>query len=277
MGAVLGRAVLGIVCAALLTGWVPGTAAASHVQCGDVIVQDTTLDSDVVCTQIESNGVVIGADNLTLDLRGHSILGPGASEEDASNGIISNAPRTGLVVKNGSVVGFSQGIDLRFTPGSAASNSLFRDLLLRGSVALEVEGDGNRFERNDVNGGFGTMRIEGDNAVVQHNIAAGGDPDVVSVHGDNPTITHNTIVCGSYGATGLEISGGSGGLVAKNSSTDCNEYGFFVFSPGVVVKHNFGSGGSVGIYAGEGVIDGGHNRGIATGEDGVDCVNLRCK
>jgi hypothetical protein len=256
---------------------IAGSATASHVKCGDLVTQDTRLDSDVVCTEIESNGVVLGADGVTLDLGGHSIVGPGVSTEDASNGIISNSPRTGVVVRNGSVFGFSQGIDLRFTPGSAASNSVFMDLLLRGSIAIEVEGDDNRFEHNDVNGGFGTMRIEGDNAVIRHNVAGGGDPDVVSVHGDNPTITHNTIVCGSYGATGLEVSDGTGGLVAKNSSSDCNGYGIFIFLPGTVVRHNFGSGGSVGIYAGEGVIDGGHNRGVATGEDGVDCVNLSCR
>jgi hypothetical protein len=132
---ILGRAVLGAACIWLLVALPAGPAAASHVQCGDVVTQDTRLDSDVVCTQIESNGVVIGADGVTLDLGGHSIIGPGASEEDTSNGIISNAPRTGVVVKNGSVVGFSQGIALRFTPGSAASNSVFRGLLLRGSVA----------------------------------------------------------------------------------------------------------------------------------------------
>ena len=261
---------------AALLGLLPlaPTANATHVQCGDVITQNTRLDSDVVCTEIESNGVVIGADNITLDLRGYSIVGPGASQEDASNGIITDVPRTGLVVKNGTVGGFSQGIDMRFTPGSAASNSVFRDLLLRGAIAIAVSGDHNRFIGNDVYGGFAAMRLDGNNLVVKHNLAGGGDLDVITVNGNQPTIVDNEVVCGPNAALGLTVDGGSGGLVARNSVTNrCNEIGIWIRSPGVVVRGNFGEGASYGIYAEEGVIDGGHNRGVG-GE--TNCVNIDC-
>ena len=45
-----------------------GQAVASHVQCGDVITQDTTLDSDLI--DCPGDGLVIVADNITLDLNG---------------------------------------------------------------------------------------------------------------------------------------------------------------------------------------------------------------
>ena len=57
-----------------------GQALANHVQCGDVITQDTTLDSDLRCP---NNGIVIGADDITLDLRGHTITGPGLDVRSA--------------------------------------------------------------------------------------------------------------------------------------------------------------------------------------------------
>ena len=50
-------------------------ALASHVSCGDTITADTTLDSDLV--DCPNNGIVIGANNVTLDLNGHTIDGDG--------------------------------------------------------------------------------------------------------------------------------------------------------------------------------------------------------
>ena len=35
---------------ALLLALAPGSALGNHVQCGDTITQNTTLDSDVICT-----------------------------------------------------------------------------------------------------------------------------------------------------------------------------------------------------------------------------------
>jgi hypothetical protein len=45
-------------------GWVvttPRSAQAAHVSCGDQIMVDTTLDSDLVCV---GPGLTIGADNV---------------------------------------------------------------------------------------------------------------------------------------------------------------------------------------------------------------------
>lgn len=57
-----------------------GQALAGHVSCGDTITTDTTLHRDLV--NCPSNGIVIGADNITLDLNGHTIDGDGALTED---------------------------------------------------------------------------------------------------------------------------------------------------------------------------------------------------
>jgi len=58
-----------------------GQALASHVGCGDTITTDTTLDSDLV--NCPNNGIVIGANNITLDLNGHTIDGDGAPVDPA--------------------------------------------------------------------------------------------------------------------------------------------------------------------------------------------------
>ena len=60
---------------ALLLALGGSQALANHVQCGDVITQGTTLDSDLI--DCPGDGLVIGADNITLDLNGHTVDGDG--------------------------------------------------------------------------------------------------------------------------------------------------------------------------------------------------------
>jgi parallel beta-helix repeat protein len=55
----------------------PGSASANHVQCGDTITQDTTLDGDLTCA---GNGIGIYGSNVTLNLNGHVIQGSGSGE-----------------------------------------------------------------------------------------------------------------------------------------------------------------------------------------------------
>src|SRR4051794_32517798 len=50
-----------------------GPALGAQVQCGDKIKSDTKLTSDLV--NCPNNGIVIGADHVTLDLNGHRIDG----------------------------------------------------------------------------------------------------------------------------------------------------------------------------------------------------------
>src|SRR5215210_9323889 len=64
--------------AAMVTSLLAVTAApmyASHVGCGSLITTDTTLDSDVgPCV---GDGLIVAADDITLDLGGHTVSGTG--------------------------------------------------------------------------------------------------------------------------------------------------------------------------------------------------------
>lgn len=96
-----------LVCA--LTGFLSlnqGPANANHVQCGDVITQDTTLDSDLL--NCPGDGIVIGADNITLDLGGHTIDGDrgGGTEGLYEDGIDNTAGHDGVTIRNGTIKEF---------------------------------------------------------------------------------------------------------------------------------------------------------------------------
>src|SRR4051812_21832272 len=91
-------------------------AQASHVSCGQTITQDTTLDSDVTdCPEV---GVAIGAGNITLDLKGHTIAGVGFSTVAG----VSNTGFDGVVVKGGTVRDFRTGVLITDASGNQVSN-----------------------------------------------------------------------------------------------------------------------------------------------------------
>jgi len=104
--------------AAALACWlaIGGTqAAAAQVKCGDTITTDTTLHNDLV--NCPSNGIVIGADRITLDLNGHTIDGDGTfsdgcdvATEFCDVGVV-NFRHDGVTVKDGSLRQFGGAVN----------------------------------------------------------------------------------------------------------------------------------------------------------------------
>jgi hypothetical protein len=89
-----------------------GRALASNVICGDTITADTTLDSDLV--DCPNNGIVIGADDITLDLNGHTVSGDGEEfkacpEDEFCDVGLLNDGHDGVTLKDGSVRQFASG------------------------------------------------------------------------------------------------------------------------------------------------------------------------
>ncbi|HEX9830336.1 MAG TPA: NosD domain-containing protein [Thermodesulfobacteriota bacterium] len=85
-----------------LVGW---SSAQADVACGDTITEDTTLTHDLL--NCPGNGIVIGADNITLNCNRHTISGLGP---DGGSIGIALFNRAGVVVKKCSVERFDFGI-----------------------------------------------------------------------------------------------------------------------------------------------------------------------
>jgi large repetitive protein len=110
--------------ATFLLAVAPGAQAAKavHVSCGEIITTDTKLANDL--TNCPRHGIVIGADNITLDLNGHTIDGDGVlfepcpADEPCDVGIANSGIRDGrpfngegydgVTIKNGSVREFAE-------------------------------------------------------------------------------------------------------------------------------------------------------------------------
>jgi parallel beta-helix repeat protein len=83
-----------------------GYTFANHVQCGDTITQNTTLDGDLGCSG-SAPGIRLGAHAVTLDLNGHllthtdagpGIENPGFDDVTIENGAVQTEQSDGIVL-----------------------------------------------------------------------------------------------------------------------------------------------------------------------------------
>jgi|tagenome__1003787_1003787.scaffolds.fasta_scaffold20920257_2 parallel beta-helix repeat protein len=125
----------------------PGRALASHVSCGDTITTNTRLDSDLIDCPLW--GIRIGADDITLDLAGHTIA-QAPNLVEPRGGVVDRVGHRGVTIENGTVRGFDTGVFLI----NATSNRL-RRLTVAGNdydgIDL-LQSEGNRVENNRVYG-----------------------------------------------------------------------------------------------------------------------------
>ena len=103
-----GALIIGMVTAAA------GPASASPLPCGTTVTANVTLTANVDCTSnTTDNGINIGAPDVTVNLNGHSILGPGTSA--GTVGVSDIDAFDNVTVKNGSISNFAAGVDAEGT------------------------------------------------------------------------------------------------------------------------------------------------------------------
>ena len=121
-------------------------ARASHVDCGGTIISDTKLDSDL--TNCPGIGIVIGADNITLDLNGHTIDGDGVLGCDefyaCDFGVDNTAGHDGVKIENGSIRDFATAVFVLDASNNrlrrvSASHNILGGVLLIASPHARVE------------------------------------------------------------------------------------------------------------------------------------------
>ncbi len=210
-------------------------AMAGHVNCGDVLTQDTTLDSDLVCP---GDALRIGADGVTLNLAGYEIRGPGVNSGAVAVDNLSSTPAepggfNDMTVTNGRITDYSGGVRVQDSTGGLISNLTLqgyvqlrgadgyvvrRNVFLKRSILL-VDADSNLIQGNHVEEGR-IQIIMGWENVIDRNKTLG-----IMVNADHTVVSRNAV------RSIPEISG-----IAINNST------------GNVVERNHISGARVGIY-----------------------------
>src|SRR3954447_25903757 len=110
----IGTRLLAVALLALVVGG--GTAFAQNRNstqpaCGAVITVDTKLAADL--TGCPGDGIVIGADGITLDLNGHEIDGDAAAGTTGPDVGIRSVGLDGVTIENGTVQGIDFGVLVR--------------------------------------------------------------------------------------------------------------------------------------------------------------------
>jgi parallel beta-helix repeat protein len=134
---------LGLIAVLGLAGIVVGgeSAFARPLACGDTITADTTLDSDLI--DCPNNGIVIGADDITLDLNGHMIDGDGmlldpCPEDEFCDVGVLNDGHNGVRITSGTVQEFAFGAFVSSARGNVLTNLTTVDHVLSGILLVEV-------------------------------------------------------------------------------------------------------------------------------------------
>ncbi len=223
-------------------------AAAKQPKCGDTITADTTLHHNL--TNCPNNGLIIGADNITLDLNYHTVDGDGSltprcnpETEFCDEGVV-NLGHDGVTVVHGSVRGFAFGADagrarhVRFLDISTSRNLFFgmavfastRIVIRNGSSSRNIppEGDGiGVFASNHVrivhnkirrNAGPGIHLDHSDQNLIKRNVFSRNGPAIL-MQGDRNEIRQNRVRRGG----GILAGPASHNVIARNRVSRASE------------------------------------------------------
>jgi len=236
--------ILGLLVAAVLA-FGADQARASHVGCGATISSDTKLDSDL--TNCPASGIVIGGDDIELDLNGHTIDGDGVLGCDdfyaCDYGVDNTAGHHGVTIENGTIRDFATAVfvleagDNRLrrlssshnvlggmlviaSPGARIEhNSISANGLTTDQAGLIVfDSSEVRIDQNSVrdNGDIG-MFLQGlDDSRVQGNSVSGNPEAGVILDGNRNEVSGNRA---SKNGDGISV-GGDGNNIVGNRVSD---------------------------------------------------------
>jgi len=239
------RAFILLTVVALSLGSVAGAAPSTGQPgpgCGDTITTDTTLYADLV--DCPSNGIVIGADGITLDLNGHTIDGDGAlvdpcEDETCDLGVDNLAGHSDVNVVGGGVKEFGFGVvvggaDDNLLSRLTVTDNIFSGILVFESTHLRVER--NTISRNGLDTDFSGIAAfaMADGVLARNSVADNGDIGLYAEGIDRNRIVGN--VFSGNPEAGM-LFDGSGNVVSGNHASN-NGDGIVLAGDNNVVSRN---------------------------------------
>ncbi len=210
---------------ALGAGTLPAAAGGGPgvLGCGSVVTTSVVLTADI--GPCHNHAIIVGADNITIDLNGHQVFGQGGTVvAHQASGVFSDN-HTGVHVTNGTIHSMYHGVRIR-----RGSNNLVTRITARGNqggngIVFETSTD-NVARNNTIysNGGFAGMATFNTNALPP---AAARNSFI-----DN-------IVFGNR-SHGISIENGPGHVLRGNRVSNNTRDGISLFSgvSGVIVEAN---------------------------------------
>jgi parallel beta-helix repeat protein len=182
-------------------------AAASGDLCGVTIFEDLKLEDDLTCT---GNGLIVGADGIKLNLKGHTIRGSGIGVG------ISVTGRANVSILGGTVTNFEAGVRTTNSTDIVIKDNEFRENA--DAIDLQAGSHENTIKENE----FRNNRTRG-----------------IMLRGD---VTDNVIKENTFtgNRTGILVFGGVDNTVKENifSSSTLAGIRFNVFATGNLILEN---------------------------------------
>lgn len=209
-------------------------ASAAPIRCGDTITTNVTLTKNLTCP---ADGLIVGAEGLTINLNGRSLTGAGAG--------VGIAGRVNSTVVNGRIRGFDVGIRGMADVRAVKFSSNRVGMLLDGGGG---EIAGSTFISNDVGviHGLGTLTVTG--STFRRNGTGMSCGDATIVVTGSRFVDNSTGISGSV--CGVRIQGNR--FVGGDTSVDLHSQGYFLD-----VRNNSFTRAGIGMSL-SGVGDGTH-------------------
>lgn len=223
-------------------------AAAQAVTCGQVVKDDLTLKSDLDCSAGGTAGLIVGANDITIDLGGKTIKGAGP--EDNNEGIL-NEGHDNVTIKNGVVTSFKDQVYF----SNVAKNRVTKLSLRAGTPGVgngvySSYGTGNRFVGNRIfNPNYGFQLINGSQNTIAGNKIIEANRGVFTTNEAFDDISDNVSKGFSISTTAF-YSQADYRNTYENDVADGGYQGFYVNMPrGVLINGaRANDNGYAGIY-----------------------------
>lgn len=244
------RRAMAVAASALLLSGVTTAPAASaaeargaELRCGAVVTTSIVLRADL--TDCPNNGLVLAADNITVDLNGHTVDGDGAlvgecpEDTPCDVGIVNAAGHVGVTIKAGSVTGFRLGLllvdgDENRLRHLSVSDNMGPGVLAVSSARLEVRSS--LFTRNGVttdSAGLAAIDVT-DSLIKANRMSQNGDAGLFTRNSSRNRVIGNTMSDNLH--AGIVVDG-EGNTVSKNEVRR-NGDGIIAFGDDNVVSRN---------------------------------------
>src|SRR4051812_36134425 len=171
-----------------------------QVSCGQTLTHSVKLANDL--TNCPSNGLVVGADDVTVDLNGHTIDGDGERVADCpfpgpdcDAGVQNTGGYKGVTIEGGKLREFAWGVEV-FGGAShnrvrhiSSTHNLFRGILIGGGIT------DSQVEHNSTtdNGAGIVLCCSSTNVRIEWNSVSGNGDGIVVRGSDNNRITNNSV------------------------------------------------------------------------------------
>jgi parallel beta-helix repeat protein len=311
----VGLAVLLTAAVVALVAFGGGAAiAAKPLSCGDTITTDVTLHHNLV--NCPNNGIIIGADDVTLNLNGHTLSGDGEEfkpcpENEPCDVGVLNDGHDGVTIKNGAITAFGPGVFLFKARHNrlgdvAANENTFNGILLvrsahnriaRSSASRDgrttdfpglamFDSHNNWITHNTLsrNGDLPLILYGSDRNQIAHNKARGNPEAGMIIEGDRNEIVRNRLVRNGGGVLISRVTRGGtaiGNVVRRNYVRGARSTGISV-APRVPKRTTLRRNRVVGAGR-DGIIIGGPttkliaNRTVRNDDDGIDVRSRTAK